>query len=41
MKEAKSDIFEWIELGNTKKLHSAFGDKKPVEFKKIIDFKLY
>lgn len=38
MKEAKNDIFEWIEAWyNTKRLHSALGYKSPVEFEKRID----
>ena len=42
MKEAKTDIFEWIEAWyNTKRLHSSLGYKSPVDFEKKLDFNQY
>ena len=42
MKEAKSDVFEWIEAWyNTKRLHSSLGYKSPAEFEKMLDLKQY
>ena len=42
MKEAKTDVFEWIEAWyNTKRLHSSLGYKSPVDFEKKLDFNHY
>ena len=38
MKEAKTEVFEWIEAWyNTHRLHSALGYKSPVQFEKELD----
>ena len=42
MKEAKSDVFEWIEAWyNTTRLHSSLGYKSPADFEKMLDLKQY
>ena len=38
MKEAKTEVFEWIEAWyNTKRLHSSLGYKSPKDFEKTLD----